>query len=150
MLLISLIKLHYSKISLFKIMKKTVSICLLLLCCCLAKAQNNLQFNRVVILKGDSISNCSSGCPDSILFQRFTVPENKVLKIESINFIPGNYVLFINNTPFMKTTTGLPPAFPVWLPSGEYSIYFGTYNSSNSAAGQYAYLLSALEFNVVQ
>jgi len=114
------------------------------------KAQNNLQFNRAVIIRGDSISNCSSGCPDTILFQRFTVAPNKVLKIESINFVPGNYFLFLDNTPFYKTTTGLTPTFPIWLPSGTYSIYFGTFNSSNSAAGQYAYLLSALEFNVVQ
>jgi hypothetical protein len=131
-------------------MKKIFSSCFLLICCCFVKAQNNLQFNRAVIIRGDSISNCSSGCPDTILFQRFTVPPNKVLKIESINFIPGNYVLFLDNTPFLKTTTGLTPSFPIWLPSGNYSIYFGTYNSSNSAAGQYAYLLSALEFNVVQ
>lgn len=131
-------------------MKKIVSACLLLFCCCFAKAQNNLQFNRVVIIRADSISNCSSGCPDTILFQQFTVPPNKVLKIESINFNLGNYVLFLDNTPFYKTTTGLPPTFPIWLPSGTYSIYFGTYNSANSAAGVYAYLLSALEFNVVQ
>lgn len=131
-------------------MKKIVSTCLLIICCCLAKAQNNLQFNRAVIIRADSISNCSSGCPDTILFQRFTVPPNKVLKVESINFIPGNYFLFLDNTPFLKTTTGLTPTFPIWLPSGTYSIYFGTYIPSASAAGNYAYLLSALEFNVVQ
>ena len=131
-------------------MKKIVSICLLLIYCCVAKSQNNLQFNRAVIIRGDSISNCSSGCSDSILFQRFTVPPNKVLKIESINFTLGNYVLFIDNTPFFKTTTGYTPTYPIWLPPGTYSIYFGTYNTTNSAAGNYAYLLSALEFNVVQ
>lgn len=114
------------------------------------KAQNNLQFSRVVTVKADSISNCSSGCPDTILYRTFTVEPNKVLKIESINFILGNYVLFLDNTPFFKTTTGYSPSFPIWLSSGTYSIYFGTYNSSNSASGQYAYLLSALEFNVVQ
>ena len=131
-------------------MKKIISLCLLVACCYISKAQNNLQFNRVVIIRGDSISNCSSGCPDSILFQRFTVPPNKVLKIESINFVPGNYVLFLDNTPFSRTATGIPNSFPIWLPPGTYSIYFGTYNSANSAAGNYAYLLSAIEFNVVQ
>ena len=131
-------------------MKKIVSFCLLVICCIIAKAQNNLQFNRVVILRADSISSCSGGCPDTILYQRFAVPENKVLKIESINFTLGNYVLFIDNTPFFKTTTGYTPTYPIWLPSGTYSIYFGTYNTVNSATGNYAYLLSALEFNVVQ
>lgn len=131
-------------------MKKLFSICLLLVCCCIAKSQNNLQFNRAVIIRGDSISNCSSGCPDTILLKTFTVAPNKVLKIESINFTPGNYVLFLDNTPFSRTSTGITNTFPIWLPAGTYSIYFGTYNSANSAAGNYAYLLSALEFNVVQ
>lgn len=134
----------------FNIMKKLFSISLLILCCYFSKAQNNLQFSRVVTIQADSISNCSSGCPDTILYRTFTVAPNKVLKIESINFILGNYVLFIANNPLFKTTTGYTPSFPIWLPSGDYSIYFGTYNSSNSAAGQYAYLLSALEFDVVQ
>lgn len=131
-------------------MKKIFSICLLLICCYLAKAQNNLQFNRVVIIRADSISTCSGGCPDTILYRTFTVEPNKVLKIESINFTLGNYVLFLDNTPFFKTTTGYTPTYPIWLPSGTYSIYFGTFNTANSATGQYAYLLSALEFNVVQ
>jgi hypothetical protein len=78
------------------------------------------------------------------------VPQNKVLKIESINYIPGNYYLFLDNTPFARTSTGLPNSFPIWLPAGTYTIYFGTFNSSNSAAGQYAYLLSAIEFNIIQ
>jgi hypothetical protein len=131
-------------------MKKIFSICLLLACCYMAKAQNNLQFNRVVILKGDSISTCSGNCPDSILFQTFTVPSNKVLKIESINFIAGNYLLFIDKTSFSKVSTGITNSFPIWLPSGTYSIYFGNYNSTIASTGSYAYLLSALEFNVVQ
>ncbi len=131
-------------------MKQLSIIVALLIACHCTKAQNNLQFNRVVTIQADSVSNCSGGCPDTILFRSFTVPENKVLKIESINFILGNYVLFIANSPLFKTTSGYTPTFPIWLPSGTYSIYFGTYNSSNSAAGQYAYLLSALEFNVVQ
>lgn len=131
-------------------MKKAIFIGVLFICCCIAKAQNNLQFNRVVTIQADSISNCSGGCPDTILYRTFTVEPNKVLKIESINFILGNYVLFVANTPLFKTLTGYTPTFPIWLPAGNYSIYFGTYNSSNSAAGQYAYLLSALEFNVVQ
>ncbi len=131
-------------------MKKTFSICLLLLCCCFAKAQNNLQFNRVVIIKADSISNCGGGCPDTILYRQFTVPPDKVLKIESINYIPGNYYLFLDNTPFIRVSSNPANNFPIWLPSGTYAIYFGTYNSANSATGQYAYLLSAIEFNVVQ
>lgn len=131
-------------------MKKIIAICCLLFCCYITKAQNNLQFNRVVIIRADSISNCSSGCPDSILVRTFTVPTGKVLKIESINFIPGNYTLFLDNTPFSKTSTGITNSFPIWLPPGTYSIYFGTYFSTASAAGNYAYLLSAIEFNVVQ
>lgn len=131
-------------------MKKIVSLCLLFICCYTAKAQNNLQFNRAVVIQADSVSNCSSGCPDTILYRAFTVEPNKILKIESINFVPGNYVLFVNNTPMSRTSTGIMNSFPIWLPSGNYSIYFGTYNSSNSAAGQYAFMLSALEFNIIQ
>lgn len=131
-------------------MKKIVFIGLLLFCGCFAKAQNNLQFNRAVIIEADSISTCSGGCPDTILLRTFTVPPNKVLKIESINFILGNYLLFLNKTPFSKTANSISNSFPIWLPSGDYSIYFGTYISNASASGQYAYTLSALEFNVVQ
>lgn len=131
-------------------MKRLSIIVALLAVCFCVKAQNNLQFNRVVIVRADSVSNCSSGCPDTILFRQFTVDPNKVLKIESINFVPGNYFLFLDGTSFYKTTTGLTPSFPIWLPSGTYSIYFGTFNSANSAAGNYGYLMSALEFNVVQ
>ncbi len=131
-------------------MKRIVSICLLLVCCCIAKAQNNLQFNRVVLLRADSISTCSSNCPDTILLRSFTVAPDKVLKIESINYNPGNYVLFLDSSSFPRTTTQIPNTFPIWLPSGTYSIYFGTFNTANSSTGQYSYLLSALEFNVVQ
>jgi hypothetical protein len=130
-------------------MKKTLSIGILLLCCYAANAQNNLQFNRVVLLRADSISTCSSNCPDTILLRSFTVPQDKVLKIESINYSPGNYVLFLDNHPFPRATTQIPNTFPIWLPAGTYSIYFGTFNTANSASGNYAYLLSALEFNVV-
>lgn len=131
-------------------MKKILSVCALLVCCQFVRAQNNLQFNRVVIIRADSISNCSSGCADSLLVRSFTVGPNKVLKIESINFIPGNYTLFLDNTPFSRTSTGIMNSFPIWLPSGTYTIYFGTYIPTASQAGNYAYLLSAIEFNVVE
>ena len=131
-------------------MKKIFTICLVLFCFCTAKAQNNLQFNRVVIIKADSISNCGSNCADSLLVRTFTVEPNHVLKIESINFFPGNYILFLDNTPFSRTSTGITNTFPIWLPPGTYSIYFGTYLTNASQAGNYAYLLSAIEFKVVQ
>jgi hypothetical protein len=130
-------------------MKKLITLCLILACCYTANAQNNLQFNRVVTLKADSISNCSSGCADTILYRTFTVDANKVLKIESINFIAGNYLLFLDGTPFSKVATGITNTFPIWLPSGTYSLYFATYISSASSTGSYAFLMSALEFNVV-
>jgi hypothetical protein len=131
-------------------MKKIIPVCILLISCCMAKAQNNLQFNRVVLIEADSISNCGGGCPDTILLRHFTVPPNKVLKIESINFILGNYLLFLNKTPFSKTANSISNSYPIWLPSGDYFIYFATYIPNASATGQYAYTLSALEFNVVQ
>lgn len=130
-------------------MKKIVAISALLICCCIVKAQNNLQFNRVLLIKADSISNCSGGCPDTILLRTFTVAPDKVLKIESINYNPGNYVLFLDGSSFPRVTTQIPNTFPIWLPPGTYSIYFGTFNTANSASGQYSYILSALEFNVI-
>ncbi|MBS1734617.1 MAG: hypothetical protein JST02_15085 [Bacteroidetes bacterium] len=131
-------------------MKKLILICLLLTGYCVAKSQNNLQFNRVITLQADSVSNCSSGCADTILYRTFTVPADKVLKIESINFIAGNYLLFLNSTPLSKVSTNITNSFPIWLPSGTYSIYFATYIPSASSTGNYAYLLSAIEFNIVQ
>lgn len=122
---------------------------MLSICFTIAKAQNNLQFNRVVNLSADSISVCASGCADTILYRTFTVPANKVLKIESVNFIAGNYLLFLNSTPFSKTSSNITNTFPIWLPPGDYSIYFATYIPSASSTGSYAYLLSALEFNLV-
>ena len=131
-------------------MRKLIGIFVLLFCFSTTKAQNNLQFNRVVNIRTDSISNCSSNCPDTILLRTIVVPENKVLKIESINFIAGNYLLFLDGVPFSKVSTNITNTFPIWLSSGNYSIYFATYNASASAAGNYGYFLSALEFNVVQ
>lgn len=130
-------------------MKKVLAVCLLMASGFVSKAQNNLQFNRVVNLKADSISNCSSGCPDTILYRTFTVGADKVLKIESINFIAGNYLLFLDGTPFSKSSVGITNTFPIWLPPGNYSLYFGTYVSAASSTGNYAFLMSALEFNVV-
>jgi hypothetical protein len=130
-------------------MKKIFATCLLLAVCYAGKAQNNLQFNQVVILRADSISNCSSGCADTILYRTFTVPANKVLKIESINFIAGNYLLFLDGVPFSKVATGITNTFPIWLPSGTYSLYFATYIPAASSTGNYGFYMSALEFNVV-
>ncbi|MFM6924961.1 MAG: hypothetical protein ACKOU7_05620 [Ferruginibacter sp.] len=130
-------------------MKKIISIGMLLLCCIAGKAQNNLQFNRVVTIFTDSVSNCSSNCADTVLLRTIVVPANKVLKIESINFTPGNYFLFLNGVAFSRVATTIANNFPIWLPSGTYYIYFGTYNTANSQAGNYSYLLSAIEFNVV-
>ncbi|MBL7701308.1 MAG: hypothetical protein JNM14_03610 [Ferruginibacter sp.] len=130
-------------------MKKILFICILMLCCYAGTAQNNLQFNRVVILQADSISTCSGGCADTILYRTFTVPANKVLKIESINFIAGNYLLFLDGTPLSRVSTNITNTFPIWLPTGSYSIYFGTYLPASASTGSYAFLMSALEFNVV-
>lgn len=130
-------------------MKKIISISLLLFCCYTGKAQNNLQFNRVVILQADSIASCSVGCADTILYRTFTVGANKVLKIESINFIAGNYLLFLDGTPFSKISTNITNTFPIWLPTGTYSLYFSTYLPTSASTGSYAFLMSALEFNVV-
>ena len=131
-------------------MKKFICISLVLMVCCFVKAQNNLQFNKVVLIRADSISICSTNCPDTILLKSFTVAPNKVLKIESINYSPGNYVFFLDGNSFPRITSQIPTSYPIWLPAGTYSMYFGTFNTANSATGQYSYLLSALEFNVVQ
>lgn len=131
-------------------MKKILFSLFVLALCHSAKAQNNLQFNRVFTIQTDSISNCSSNCADTILMRTFTVPENKVLKIESINFIGGNYYLFLDGVPFSKVSTNITNIFPIWLPAGEHRIYFATYIANASSTGNYGYLLSALEFNVVQ
>lgn len=129
--------------------KKILAAVVLTICCYAGKAQNNLQFNRVVTIFTDSVSNCSSNCADTVLLRTFTVAPNKVLKIESINFIAGNYFLFLNGVAFSRTSTGYMNTFPIWLPAGTYNIYFGTFNSANSQAGNYGYLMSAIEFNVV-
>lgn len=131
-------------------MKKILTLCLVLACCYTVKAQNNLQFNQVITLRADSIvPSCPSGCGDTILYRTFTVPANKVLKIESINFIAGNYLLFLDGVPFSKVSTNITNTFPIWLPPGTYSLYFSTYLSTASSTGSYAFLMSALEFNVV-
>lgn len=131
-------------------MKKIFTCCILMAFCYIANAQNNLQFNQVITIKADTLSNCSGTCPDTIMYRTFTVAPNKVLKIESINFIaPGNYQVFLDATPFSKVSTGITNTFPIWLPAGTYSIYCATYVSTSSIIGNFAYLLSAIEFNVV-
>jgi hypothetical protein len=117
------------------------------------QAQNNLQFNRVVIVEADSLFNCNSNCGDTFLLKNFTVPAGKALKIESIN-IQGsstNFRLCLNKTPFSPTSTNYTNVFPIWLPAGEHKLYFFYRENGNlSITGRYSYLMSALEFNIVQ
>lgn len=117
------------------------------------QAQNNLQFNRVVIVEADSFFNCNSQCGDTFLLKSFTVPAGRILKIESIN-IQGtsvNYRLCLNKTPFSPTSTNYVNVFPIWLPAGDHKLYFFYRENGNlSITGRYSYLMSALEFNVVQ
>jgi hypothetical protein len=135
-------------------MKKIFFICLLLACACFAKAQNNLQFNKGVLLTVDSMYNCSGTCPDTILLRAIVVPAGKMLKIESINFIAtvSTYTLYFNGIPMLKngyTRGANQNAFPVWLPQGSYNVYFATYDNSAPISGQHAYMVSGLEFNIV-
>lgn len=134
-------------------MKKMLFLIALTFCAFVMQAQNNLQFNRVVTVEADSFFNCNSNCGDTFLLQRFTVPAGKVLKIESIN-IQGtsvNFRLCLNKTPFSTTSTNYTNVFPIWLPAGEHKLYFFYRENGNlSITGRYSYLMSALEFNVVQ
>lgn len=123
------------------------------------QAQNNLQFNKVVYLEVDSLVICNSGgaCVDTILMRNITVPEGKVLKVESVNYrTTYNYLLYLNLTPFAtnSTSTGFPPhnTFPIWLPAGTHRIYFFLKNNPSAVSVnlKFSYQLSALEFNVVQ
>ena len=134
-------------------------------------AQGNLQFNQVI-----NISNTLNVIRDSrVVFNTFTVPIGKVLKIESASVaqVIGSTnprmnsqfqgVLSVDNNILMHfgqswgSSMGVGDvsavnSFPMWLGPGTYNFYFHCYqldNPNNTNNSNFTASLSALEFNVL-
>lgn len=118
-----------------------------------AKAQGNLQFNRVV-----NFSASQSVLADtSITFQTFQVPAGKVWKIENVNVGQKRLSGFPEHCDFCSATfneiiafmnqqnVGREVIFPIWLSEGSYNFKIGSYPSRLILASY-----SAIEFNIVQ
>lgn len=124
-----------TKILMLSILLIGVSLCI--------KAQGNLQFNQVRFIE----MQFTYPGQDTITLN---IPANKVLKIEG-HSIAGNACIYINDKPLsLPNTNGLnQPVFPIWLPSGNYSLKLIACNSGFSAGNVVKGAISAIEFNVV-
>jgi hypothetical protein len=117
-------------------MKKVLYSLLLLLVASsfMAQAQGNLQFNQVITING-TLSNTASYTNQNV------VPANKVWKIEKVITAGNGVYLVVNGTTLVLTTYDTGQA--IWLKAGD------TVQFKGSGAGNYGYLLSILEFNIV-
>lgn len=126
-------------------MKKLIIITISIFCFCLTKAQGNLQYNRTVFFKIDT-SFTISGSVNFTKSYPINVPNNKTLKIESINSSGGNFASFA----FEGQTIGTNSSFPIWLPSGSYEFTLRVSSSSGaSGTSSPSLILSGLEFNII-
>lgn len=121
-----------------------------------AKAQGNLQFNRVV-----NFSASQSVVSDSpTIFQTFQVPAGKVWKIENLmisgkspngalNFCENCAATFNEIIAYMCSYPQIQNAtFPIWLSEGSYNFKISNFSGSTNRLLSASY--SAIEFNVVQ
>ena len=107
-------------------------------------AQNNLQFNAAKYIK--IIINPGQYVKDSII----TVPANKVWKIEGGSLSANTSYLYLDDAVILanpKNVSNTLPftPFPIWLPSGTYTLSLGTWNFNSGSA-----FVSAIEFNITQ
>ncbi len=109
-------------------MKKTIIILIILCFSGILKAQNNLEFSKVIKLSGENFEN---GDTETSLI----VPRNKVWKITSGTVKYGYGEAFIDNH-FIDNSCS--SCFPLWLPEGTHIIQiFGLWS------------ISGIEFSIV-
>jgi hypothetical protein len=115
----------------------------------LAYSQGNLQFNQVLTyVQSHTLTSCGSSIC-SWTGSTYTVPAGKVWKVE--NFIQSGASpasMLINSVCDVSSINGL----PLWLKAGD-QIHMRRVCASNpyaNCAGGGSFLLSILEFNVVQ
>lgn len=107
-----------------------------------AQAQKTLEFNQVLNFKvGGSYPDVAA----------FTVPANKVWKIESAGTAySGTSYLYLQDSSgeriwYMGGNSGDIVHYPYWLPSGFSGFFERSFNSSSGGGS-----ISIIEFNVVQ
>ncbi len=123
-----------------------------------AKAQGNLQFNQVKLIK------LSYVVPNNNSYQAYsqviTVPAGKVWKIESVigsaqgttNYVSPTTSIVLDGITlfFYGNTTGnyLSAPLPIWLPEGSYDLTLVS-SSGVSTGTTISGRVSAIEFNVI-
>lgn len=117
-----------------------------------AKAQGNLQFNRVFLVEHSFTVPINILGPFSEI--SVTVPAGKVWKIESVmasiynanGSLSTSVALLLNNKSLYQG--GVVAEFPVWLPEGTYTLRL-VYTSNTGSTNNVAYSgISGIEFNV--
>ncbi len=114
--------------------------------CSLAFSQGNLQFNQVLtyngLINGSNSLTASTGTYSNASV-KYTVPTNKVWKIEYMYFTNSSGYLFLNNCQSTNSAGSAyystPPA--IWLKAGDLVQFAG--------AGTGIYFISIIEFNIV-
>ncbi len=110
-------------------MKKTIIILIILCFSGILKAQNNLEFSKVIKLSGN--------IPNNGQFS-FIVPNNKVWKITS------GTVAFTSSTALIDdhlVYTSCSTCFPLWLSEGDHII--------KTSQGGFTWSISGIEFSIV-
>ena len=121
------------------------------------RAQNNLQFSKVVYFRFSCPggTGTSAGCSiDSVI----TIATNKVWKIESLGTgedVNNNTYIFLDGVMIQNTYTVTPYHFcsplPIWINSGTHTITFAYSVSSCGGCGwpPESGFISAIEYNIV-
>jgi hypothetical protein len=109
-------------------------------------AQGNLQFNQVLTFGGILNSGAVSSNTGSYIHSSisYTVPTEKVWKIENMSSNYSNTTLIINNF-LVGSVNSIIGNSPLWLKAGDL-IIFGATNSSSTNE---SYFFSIIEFNII-
>jgi len=114
----------------------------------------NLELNRVVTIDTLVSGNLSGSGNWTMYSEIYTVPENKVWKIQYMSPFTGIYIneaqisfIQYSGSNSYESTSAINQV--IWLDSGD-EIKFkfnGSWNGNGSSAYSYSYFISALEFN---
>lgn len=121
-------------------MKNIITILLIIISAGAAQTQQNLEFHQPFTIGGSYFIASGWGvCGSS---SEFTVPENKVWKIEKY---PQNGEMHINNIRIDNTVNS---TSIIWLKAGD-TIRFSACNVQNSYGGNREFFFNGIEFNLI-
>lgn len=138
-------------------MRKIIAVICIITFSTVAKAQGNLQFNRVVRESFTGTSATNATADSAIVAGTITVPSNKVWKIESGSVVKtptlNTYFMSLNidgQMLYYSHGAGSYVVFnspPIWLYEGTYEVTVS--NTYTIGSTPFLAKISAIEFNIV-